>query len=96
MLCVLALVSFRAEDFIFNIVILYTQKTTAKGEVWEVEEEKKIERNAEENIKRNTANAFIIDQTGSISCMSSICDISRAGQAVMDTTIEKDRGEGRE
>lgn len=32
-LCVLALVSFRAEDFIFNIVILYTQKTTAKGAV---------------------------------------------------------------
>lgn len=31
LLCVLALVSFRAEDFIFNIVILYTQKTTAKG-----------------------------------------------------------------
>lgn len=89
LLCVLALVSFRAEDFIFNIVILYTQKTTAKGGVVEEvqKEEEKNERNSEENIKRNTANAFIIDQTGSISCMSSICDISRAGQAVMDTTI---------
>lgn len=85
-LYVLALVSFRAEDFIFNIVILYTQKTTAKGETIGRGEEKN-ERNTEENIKRNTANAFIIDQTGSISCMSSICDISRAGQAVMDTTI---------
>jgi len=36
----------------------------------------------EKEQQKNSANAFIIDQTGAISCMSSICDISRDGSKI--------------
>jgi len=36
----------------------------------------------EKRNKQNSTNAFIIDQTGAISCMSSICDISQGGSNI--------------